>query len=267
MIDWFTTIAQLVNFLILVGLLRFFLYGRILSAMDRRQQEVADCWQDAHRERDAASQEHEAAQTHLRQIDQQREQLMATVSEEVQQYRQQLTSKVREEVEELRERWSDAIDEESDSFLYDLRRRTGAEVCAVARRVLSDLASQSLERQIVDHFVQRLKSLAENERKTVDAAIEGGDRVVIVQSSFELDAQLRQQISATLKSKFLADFELRFEHSSDLLCGIALQTNAHKLDWNLRDYLRDLEQAVQQTLEEESARNKFHPTRSEGEDN
>ena len=36
-IDWFVLFAQIVNFLVLVFLLKHFLYGRILDAMDARQ--------------------------------------------------------------------------------------------------------------------------------------------------------------------------------------------------------------------------------------
>jgi hypothetical protein len=46
---------------------------------------------------------------------------------------------------------------------------------------------------------------------------------------------------------------VRFERSTDLLCGIALQTDAHKLAWDLNDYLTALEQAIGRALEEEAA--------------
>ncbi len=36
LIDWFTVIAQIIDFLILVFLLKHFLYGRIINAMDQR---------------------------------------------------------------------------------------------------------------------------------------------------------------------------------------------------------------------------------------
>ena len=35
--DWFTVIAQIINFLILVALLKRFLYGPIIRAMERRE--------------------------------------------------------------------------------------------------------------------------------------------------------------------------------------------------------------------------------------
>ena len=40
MINWFTVIAQIINFLVLVGLLKYFLYGRILQAIEKRDQQI-----------------------------------------------------------------------------------------------------------------------------------------------------------------------------------------------------------------------------------
>ena len=253
MIDWFTVVAQIVNFLILVALLRYFLYGRIMAAMDKRQQEIAARWEEARQQRDEAGKELNAAREKNRQLDDQREQLLAKVRDEVEQHRRQLTAKVRGEVDELHERWSDAIQEETESFLRDLRRRASEEVCAIARRALADLAGANLERQIVEHFLHQVERLEDDARQTVIASLQEGDRVAVVQTTYELAEDLQQAITNTLQEEFLGELNIQFEQSDDLLCGIALQTDAHKLAWNLRDYLISLEQELQQTLEEETA--------------
>ena len=46
-IDWLTVVAQIVNFLVLVYLLKRFLYGPILQAMDDRQAGIAARLQEA----------------------------------------------------------------------------------------------------------------------------------------------------------------------------------------------------------------------------
>ncbi len=46
-IDWFTLIAQVINFLILVWLLRRFLYKPILKAVDEREKKIASQLKDA----------------------------------------------------------------------------------------------------------------------------------------------------------------------------------------------------------------------------
>ena len=46
-IDWFTVIAQVINFLILVWLLKRFLYKPILNAIDEREKKIAAQIKDA----------------------------------------------------------------------------------------------------------------------------------------------------------------------------------------------------------------------------
>ena len=46
-IDWFTVVAQIVNFLTLVGLLKKFLYGPIIRAMDDRERRIASRLEEA----------------------------------------------------------------------------------------------------------------------------------------------------------------------------------------------------------------------------
>lgn len=253
MIDWFTVIAQIVNFLILVALLKYFLYGRVVEAMNKREKEIAQRWDEAERERDQAAEQRKAAEQKNQQLDEQREKLLGEIREGVEGHRQELTAKVREEVDQLQTRWSDAIREESDSFLRDLRRRASEEVCAVTRRALSDLADAELERRIGEKFITRIEQLDDGQREEVIAAFQEGDHVAVVQTAFEMPEDLRQKIVGALRRRLLDDLEVRFEQSPDLTCGIALQTNAHKLAWELGDYLRALEQQLQHTLEEETS--------------
>ena len=51
LIDWFTVAAQAVNFLILVWLLKRFLYKPILGAMDAREQRIASRLRQAETEK------------------------------------------------------------------------------------------------------------------------------------------------------------------------------------------------------------------------
>jgi len=255
-IDWLTVIAQVINFLILVVLLRYFLYGRIMAAMDARQREIAARWDEAQQQREEAKKELQAAQEKNYQLEDQREQLLAKVQDEVELHRQQLTTKVRSEVDELRSRWSVAVEEEIESFLRDLRRRASEEVFAIARRVLTDLANANLEQQIVEKFLHKIEHLGDDERQTVITSLSESNRVV-VQSTFDISDDLQQVITNTLHERFPIDIDIQFELSADLLCGIALQTDAHNLAWNLRNYFISLEQELQQTLEEEAVNSKL----------
>ena len=59
LIDWFTVSAQVVNFLILVWLMKRFLYKPILHAIDAREQRIAKKIADADAKRAEAEKERE----------------------------------------------------------------------------------------------------------------------------------------------------------------------------------------------------------------
>ncbi len=82
LIDWFTVGAQIVNFLILVWLLRHFLYKPILNAIDAREKRISTELADANRKRTDAEKERSDFQNKNRAFDEQRSALLAKATEE-----------------------------------------------------------------------------------------------------------------------------------------------------------------------------------------
>src|SRR5471030_2936510 len=76
LIDWFTFGAQTLNFLILVWLLRRFLYQPILDAIDTRERSIATTLADADAKHASAQKERAEYEQKNAQIDQQRTELL-----------------------------------------------------------------------------------------------------------------------------------------------------------------------------------------------
>lgn len=66
LIDWFTVGAQTLNFLILVWLMKRFLYQPVLDAIDAREQRIAQELADAAQKQAQAQQEREEFQKKYR---------------------------------------------------------------------------------------------------------------------------------------------------------------------------------------------------------
>ena len=83
MIDWFTVVAQIINFLVLALLLKHFLYGRVVSAMEQREADIAKRWQAAEQTQHDAEQELATAQHKNRELEEQREELLSKIRDDV----------------------------------------------------------------------------------------------------------------------------------------------------------------------------------------
>ena len=88
-VDWFTLVAQIVNFLVLVWLLKHFLYGRIVGAMKEREAKIAGRLDEAARQRASAEAEAELFRVRNLEFEANREEMLARAGTS-QAYRQQL---------------------------------------------------------------------------------------------------------------------------------------------------------------------------------
>jgi len=266
LIDWFTVTAQIINFLVLVYLLKRFLYKPIVKAMDEREERISGRLKEAEKREDEARQELERYQEKTKEIDDRRQVLLNQIKEDVEAERKALLGQARDQVEGVRANWHEALEREKDAFLQDLRERTGRHTYAIARRVLNDLADVNVEHQIIRVFVERLRSLDEEEKRALRKSVEQSKQGVRVISAFEIPQDMSDEIAHVLEAFMAVPVDLQFETSPDVICGIELNAHGRKIAWSLRDYLEGLETTLAQVLTGQQERQdiKQHPRGKEG---
>lgn len=249
LIDWFTVIAQAVNFLILVWLLKRFLYAPILNAIDSREKRIAAELAEADANRLAATAVRDEFRLKLDEFDAQRTGLFNSVKVDAAAQRQQLLESARSEADRLRQRQQQQLLSEYRSLSDELGRRTQREVFAVARKVLTDLAGVGLEERMVEVFVQRLQALDVAVYQDMAAL----SSPVLIRSAFELSPKLRARIEAAVQTVLGRGLPVGFEIVPDLISGIELVTQGRKIAWSVADYLSALENDVNALIKVQSA--------------
>lgn len=99
LIDWFTVAAQAINFLILVWLMKRFLYKPVLNAIDAREKRIATELANADTKKAEAQKEHDEFQQKNTEFDQQRAGLMSKATGEAQAERQRLLDDARKDAD------------------------------------------------------------------------------------------------------------------------------------------------------------------------
>src|ERR1700679_685978 len=102
LIDWFTVGAQALNFLILVWLLKRFLYKPILNAIDARERRIASELADADAKKKEAQKESDDFQNKNKAFDEQRGALLGKATDEAKAEREHLLGEARKEADNLR---------------------------------------------------------------------------------------------------------------------------------------------------------------------
>lgn len=249
-IDWFTLIAQIINFLILVWLLKFFLLDRIVQAMDEREAKIAQRLEGASEARAEAEAEASRFRAKNREFDAQRDQKLAEVTEESEALRERLMAETRQELEAEQSQWLDTLKRERLGLLEDLRERLSHRVFESARHALKELANRDLEEQILRGFLDRLQAQGPLEREDIAAAIQESGLEVEIRTAFPLPSEAREGFIQDLRQELGEGLGVRFAVAPELICGVELWADSQRLFWNLDSYLEDLEAQVLEVLDE-----------------
>jgi F-type H+-transporting ATPase subunit b len=239
LIDWFTVVAQIVNFLILVALLKHFLYGRLVEAMDARENRIAARLAEAEQKNQESERRSEQIRLDEEQRRREREQMLAGARQEADSQRDAMLQAARDSIRALETRWHEDLEQEKISLLQEVRRRAAAEILAITRRALADLASSDIERCTLEAFLAKLQTLDPSSL---------GDQVVLLSASEIPDAS-RHRIEDTLHHRFGDRVQLRLERAPNLAWGLELRSNGHRIGWNSESYMESLDENLRKALE------------------
>lgn len=240
LINWWTLVAQVFNFLVLVLLLRHFLYGRVVRALDQREQKIASNFEAAEQKQQGATAQAEALQREKDQLDRQRESMLAEARQQADEHRQELTHKAREEVEAQAVRWREELQRGKDAFLQDMRDSAGRGVCAIARKALADLADVQLEAAMVAVLIRRLADLPADGREELTDAMAAEGQGLVVATAWELPEADRDTAAAAVREHIAADADVRFETDPKLTCGIELRAGGRAVSWTIESYIEGI---------------------------
>ncbi|MBB1437171.1 F0F1 ATP synthase subunit B [Shewanella sp. SG41-4] len=253
LIDWFTVFAQVINFLVLVWLLKRFLYRPILNAIDAREQRIAAQIADTDAKGIEADLRCEEFQQKNTDFEQQKTTRMNQLRDETKAERARLLEAVRVESEELRRKLQIALKNEQLDLQGAISRGARDEIFSIARKVLGDLAGTTLEAAMTEVFINRLHSLNDEEVATLQSAISPpmnvSTQAILVRTAFALPKQQCSLVEVAIKKILDHDLPIRFETEPDVISGIELSINGQKISWSINEYLSSLAKRVDELLQ------------------
>jgi F-type H+-transporting ATPase subunit b len=250
LIDWFTVGAQVINFLILVWLLKRFLYHPILNALDAREERIAKELADADAKKTEAQKERDEFQHKNEEFDQQRADLLSKATEEAKVERRRLLEEARQKADALNAKRQETLRNDAKNLNQAISRRTQQEVFAIARKTLTDLSTTGLEERMVDVLIRRLGEMNEQAKKTLGESLKTASEPALVRSAFDLPVVQRTAIQNALNETLSTEVRIQFETAPDLISGIEFLSNGQKVAWSIADYLTSLEKGVDELLNE-----------------
>lgn len=250
-IDLFTFISQIINFVLFVILLYFFLFKKIILAIDNREATLRSEFEKAEEEKKAAEIDHTKYESLLKELDSEKKDLRLKAIEETKQEKEKLLEDARNEINEKKITWEKRIEGEKKDFLKALQKKIGMEVYSAAEFVLKDLANSKLQHQIYEQFMNVLQTLPDDRIKTFQDAYQKRNKdLVEVMSAFKFSNNEEEEILQVLTKILQETPKIAFKTDPNEPLGLSLKLDSFHLQWSTKPHIKNLESVFEKILEE-----------------
>lgn len=161
-IDLRLFIAYLINFAILLFLLRLFLYRPVLNMLAERRQRIQESLEQADKVRQEAQVQRAEYQRELEEARKTSQEAAARAAQETEKMREAILEDARREAEQIRNQARQQIEVERQQAMAELQRRVADLAIDISRKVIGRTVSvdENLQRQLIQQFLQESGDLS-----------------------------------------------------------------------------------------------------------
>lgn len=236
-LNWSTFVLEIINFLVLVWILKRFLYKPVLGVIARRRQGIEDSLAKAESLRAQSDALRIRYEGRLADWERERQDARAALQEEIEQERRRRLQGLDADLAHERER-AVAVDERRR--LDETRKTEAAAMTQAARfasRLLSAAACPEVEQKLVDLLLDELARLPQDRLAVLRASWKKPPDEIRVVTAFDLSGDARQRMRDALTALAGDAPPARFERDPELLAGARILIGAWVLRANLQDEL------------------------------
>jgi F-type H+-transporting ATPase subunit b len=245
-LNWSTLILEMINFLVLVWILKRFLYKPVLDVIARRRAGVAKVLSDA----EAIGREAETLKAEYRERladwEKEREREEAALREALQSERRRQTEALRLALDEERKK-HEVLEERRLQEAARLAEQAAADHGArFAARLLSGIASPEVEARLIDLFIGELGGQTPEQRRNLLRAIEESPGPVRISTAYPLDPARRSALTRALGEFFGREVACEFSERKEMLAGIRAGIGPWTLQADLESELKGFRESAEE---------------------
>jgi F-type H+-transporting ATPase subunit b len=243
-LSWSTFILEIINFLILVWILKHFFYAPVMQVIERRRKGIEDSLAQAEDMRNEAQQVEERYNDRLSQWEKEKKQAREALHKEINAERSRLTEAMQTAIEKEREKARVLETRHASEVQRKNEQLALKQAAQFTSKLLSRLASEELEQKLCELLLEELPKLPPEKLETLRNIYTGEDNPVAAQamvkvsSAYQLSESCCGKVKSALSDLAGKPIECEFVRDPQLIAGLRINIGSLVLRANLHDEMQ-----------------------------
>ena len=237
-LNWSTFLLEIFNFLVLVWILKHFLYQPVLNLIARRRAAIEGQLSEAKQlqtDADALKQQYEHR---LVDWEQERQKAMKSLMGELEENRLHALDELKVELAQEEEKLSVARSRQDRQAVREIEQRALQQGAGFASRLLAEAAGPELENRLFDLLLDDLSVLSADQISVLNNGWGDSPEHILVTSAFPLAEDKCHRLEDILTRITGLSVPVHYEQDVKLMAGLNITIGAWVLQLNVRDELQ-----------------------------
>jgi F-type H+-transporting ATPase subunit b len=235
-LNWSTFLLEILNFLILVWILKRFLYQPVLEVIARRRERIERTLQEAKSQKEDAEALQLEYENRLGVWEQERQAALRRLDKEIETERARQLTALNATLEKEREKASVVATRQREAELREMEETALRQGAQFAARLLSLTAGPELQTRLLDLLTKELAGSASERLAGLHTAGKTTPDPIRVTSAYALNETERHALEQSLRT-LTPPSAFHYEQDPALLAGVRIRAGAWVLGANLQDEL------------------------------
>lgn len=237
-LNWSTFLLEIINFLILVWLLKHFFYKPVLDVIRRRRTGIEKVLSDVEKKHADAEALRDQFENRLAEWEKERQTAFTKLDKEIQAQRSQRMEALHAALEQEREKNRVIEQHKLDAERLHTEELALNQGARFASRLLSVAAGPEMEKRLIDLLLKDISTLPDEKKNSLRAATGNSVDIVLISSAYPLDDDTQQKLEHSLATNLGINMPVQYIQDKDLQAGLRITIGDWVLHANLQDELK-----------------------------
>lgn len=237
-LNWTTFALEIINFLVLVWILKHFLFKPVQDVIARRKADVEKTLNDAKTLQNNAEQLKAQYENRLADWEKERQKAQVELNKEIEQERLHRIDDLHNSLESerkknaiLQQRYLQKVQREMEIMALE-------QAASFSSKILSAASCPELESRLIDLALDELSLLSPERVSQFSSTMGKSLDQIVVTSAFSMNADKRLALEKSLRTILQLNLPVQYEQDESLLAGLQINIGAWVLRINLKDELK-----------------------------
>ena len=246
-LNWSTFVLEIINFIILIWILKRFFYKPVLNIITRRKTEIDQTLDEAKHLHDDADLLRNQYENRLHDWDQEKQQARDRLKKEIEEERTKLLQELHASLEQEREKRHVSEQKRLQAEIEKAEETALTHGAQFASKLMRSVSGPEIEIRLVELLISELDDLSQERINQLHADWGENNLEAKIYSAHPLSDTQHQQIEKALNHLTQRSLSFHYYQDRELLAGLFISIGAWTLSTNLRDELKSFVELARET--------------------